>query len=71
MTFNDVILAAFFTPLQIEAGKIERRLQYDRTVTDRNQRILSKCANMRTSLDDGAFVLVVESRHRYDESPSL
>ena len=62
MTFNDVILADFLTPLQVEAGKIERLLQYDRTVADRNKRILSECANMRTSLDDGTFVIVAESR---------
>jgi hypothetical protein len=46
VTFNDVILADLLTPLQVEAGKIERRLQYDRTVTDRNKRILSECANI-------------------------
>jgi len=62
VTFNDVILADFLTPLQVQAGKIERRLQYDRTVTNRNKRILSECANMRTSLDDGTFVIVAESR---------
>ena len=62
VTFNDAILADFLTPLQVEAGKIERQLQYDRTVTDRNKRILSECANMRTSLDDGTFVIVAESR---------
>jgi hypothetical protein len=49
-------------PLQVEAEKIERRLQYDRTVTDRNKRILNEYANMRTSLDDGTFVIVAESR---------
>jgi ubiquitin-protein ligase len=62
VTFNDVILADFLTPLQVEARKIERRLQYDRTVTDRNKHILSECANMRTSLDDGTFDIVAESR---------
>jgi hypothetical protein len=62
LTFNDVILADFLTPLRIESGQIERQLQYSRTITDRNKRILSECANMRTSLDEGTFVIVAESR---------
>ena len=62
LTFNDVILADFLTPLRIESGQIERQLQYSRTIADRNKRILSECANMRTSLDDGTFVIVAESR---------
>ena len=52
----------FLTLLQIEAGKMERRLQYDRTVTRRAKRVLSECANVRTSLDDGTFVIVAEPR---------
>ena len=62
LTFNDVILADFLAPLRIESRQIERQLQYSWTVTSRNKRILSECANMRTSLDDGTFLIVGESR---------
>jgi ubiquitin-protein ligase len=57
-----MILVDSLTPLQIESERIERGLQYSRTITDRNKRILSECANMRTSLDEGTFVIVAEFR---------
>ena len=62
LTFNDVILVDFHAQLRIESGQIERRLQYSRTITSRNKSMLSECVNMRTSLDDGTFVIVAESR---------
>lgn len=62
LTFNDAIRADFLPELRIEAGKTERQLQYSRTVTDRNKRILSECANMLTSLDQGTFVIVADTR---------
>lgn len=37
-------------------------MQYDLTVTDRNKSILSECTNVRTTLDDGTFVIVAGSR---------
>lgn len=62
LTYDDVILDNFLHELRVEAGQIERQLQFSRTTTDRNKRIMSECANMRTSLDEGTFVVVAECR---------
>jgi hypothetical protein len=62
LTFNDAIRADFLTELRVESAQIERQLDYSWTITDRNKRILSECANMRTSLDDGTFVVVADTR---------
>ena len=62
LIFSDTILADFLPQYREEAAKTERSLRYGRTLGDRNKRILNECANMRTSLDDGTFVIVAESR---------
>jgi len=62
LSFSDDILLDFDSKLQTAADTIARNLQNARTDGARNKRILTECASMRTSLDDGIFVIVAESR---------
>ena len=62
LTFSDSISSDFLPLLKTEAEKIADNLQNARTTHSRNRRILTECANMRTSLDEGTFVIVAESR---------
>jgi hypothetical protein len=62
LSFSDDILLDFDSKLLMAADKVARNLQNVRTDGARNKRILTECASMRTSLDDGIFVVVAESR---------
>ena len=62
LTFSDSILDDLLPVIKTDADNIADGLQYARTTHARNNRILTECAIMRTSLDDGTFVIVSESR---------
>lgn len=62
LTFINAIRANFLTELRVESAQTERELDSTWTITDCDKRILSECASMQTSLDDGTFVIVGDTR---------